>query len=89
MTRRKKGTSNGHGGKRPGAGRKNTKIPLVAYSVDITHAQAELLKQWGGGNISAGLRWLIDVAELWIRNETTGEGITPAPVVSSKPGSNP
>ena len=55
------------GGKRPGAGRKKSNDPIVTYSVKITHAQAELLKKWGGGDLSAGLQWLVDAADILIR----------------------
>ena len=51
---------NTHGGKRKGAGRK--KSGIVKYQVLIRREQAALLKRWGGGDRSAGLRWLIDVA---------------------------
>lgn len=49
----------GRGGKRPGAGAKRKH---ESYSVKITPRHAELLKKWGGGDLSAGLRWLVDVA---------------------------
>ena len=62
--------NNGHGGKRPGAGRKKATDPLATYHVDITPAQASLLKGWGGGDISAGLRWLIDAASILVRKPT-------------------
>lgn len=54
------------GGRRVGAGRKR-KAVLATYSVDMTAEQAALLKAWGNGDISAGLRWLIDVAEIFVR----------------------
>lgn len=50
------------GGRRPGAGRKPTKGPTVRYALDVSHRHAELLRAWGGGDMSAGLRWLIDAA---------------------------
>lgn len=59
----------GWGGSRRGAGRKRAADVLVTYNVHITCAQAELLKKWGGGDVSAGLRWLIDAAELWVRKK--------------------
>lgn len=64
--------NSGWGGKRVGAGRKKAAHPVVAYSVDITHAQAELLKTWGGGDMSAGLRWLVDAAEVLVRKVRRG-----------------
>ena len=59
---KKKGT---HGGKRAGSGRKPSGI--VDYRVRITREQAELLKTWGGGDISAGLQWLVGAAEKIVR----------------------
>lgn len=56
----------GRGGKRLGAGRKKSTDPIVTYSVDITHSHAELLKKWGGGDVSAGLRWLVDTVKIFI-----------------------
>ena len=58
-----------HGGSRPGAGRKRTADPVVRshYGVDITHAQAEFLKLLGGGDLSAGLRWLVEAARPMVR----------------------
>ena len=54
------------GGRRAGAGRKK-KAPLIDYSVHITAAHASLLKEWGGGDISAGLRWLIDASSIFVQ----------------------
>lgn len=54
---RKKG---GRGGYRKGAGRK--KVGRRTYAVRLTDRQAALLCLWGGGDMSAGLRWLIDGA---------------------------
>lgn len=55
--------TNTRGGKRPGAGRKKSTDPITTYNIHITIAQANLLKLWGGGNISQGLRWLIDTSK--------------------------
>lgn len=52
------------GGKREGAGRKRTKVPLVTYRVHIRMDQADLLALWGDGDVSAGLRWLVDAAKV-------------------------
>ena len=57
------------GGRRVGAGRKKATDPIVTYSVKITNTQAKLLKVWGGGDISAGLRWLIDIADMFVRKK--------------------
>ena len=56
----------GRGGRRIGSGRKKKLDPIVTYSVDITIEQAELLKRWGGGDVSAGLRWLIEAANVFV-----------------------
>ena len=58
-----------HGGKRPGAGGTHRKFAEVhlTYSFLLTPAQAKLLKTWGGGNASAGLRWLIEAAQTLVR----------------------
>ena len=59
----KSGSSRGHGGRRAGAGRKPSPVELLTYSYKLTPAQAQLLKLWGGGNGSAGIRWLVDAAQ--------------------------
>lgn len=51
------------GGKRVGAGRKPPPVPMKPQWIRLTEAQAKLLRQWGRGDVSAGLRWLIDCAE--------------------------
>ena len=50
------------GGKRAGAGRKRSDPPLRRRCVTITDEQALLLRIWGKGDVSAGLRWLITAA---------------------------
>ena len=55
-------TKGQHGGRRKGAGRKPRSDPLALYSVRISRAQVKLLRAWGGGDLSAGIRWLIDAA---------------------------
>lgn len=55
------------GGRRAGAGRKPHPEPLLVYTVKMTTAHAALLKKWGGGNASAGIRWLIDAANVLIK----------------------
>lgn len=52
----------GRGGRREGAGRKPHDPPLRKRLVSITDEQARLLRTWGRGDLSAGLRWLIDAA---------------------------
>lgn len=36
--------------------------PLKKRLVSLTDDQAALLRKWGRGDLSAGLRWLIDAA---------------------------
>lgn len=59
------------GGKRAGAGRKKSDAKsintITIYSVHITGKQAALLKKWGGGDLSAGLRWLVNTAQALIQ----------------------
>lgn len=55
------------GGRRAGAGRKPHPVPMLTYSAQLEPRQAKLLKKWGNGNMSAGLRWLIDAAAPLIR----------------------
>lgn len=55
------------GGRRVGSGRKKSTDPIVTYHVHITSAQASLLKKWGAGDISAGLRWLVEAASVLIQ----------------------
>lgn len=55
--------SSEHGGKRRGAGRKKHVPPLKNRMVMLTDEQCRLLRMWGRGSVSAGLRWLIDQAK--------------------------
>lgn len=43
-------------------GRKKLDPPVIRKCVNITEAQVKLLRMWGRGDVSAGLRWLIDAA---------------------------
>lgn len=54
------------GGKRPGAGRKPSNPPRRDVKLYITEEQVKLLRKWGRGDASAGLRWLIDTAALLV-----------------------
>ena len=66
------------GGKRAGSGRKKADNSINTYSVRITPEQVELLKLWGGGDISAGLRWLMSVAAIFVQQrEQTTDQTTP------------
>lgn len=51
-----------HGGKRAGAGRKRIDPTLKVRHIRLTDAQVKLLCMWGKGDMSAGLRWLINSA---------------------------
>lgn len=50
-----------------GSGRKKHVPPLLKKSFSVTEAQVKLLRMWGRGDASAGLRWLIDQATLVVR----------------------
>lgn len=43
-------------------GRKPNDPPTRARKVYITDEQVKLLRMWGRGDVSAGLRWLIEAA---------------------------
>lgn len=65
MVYKKKG---GWGGKRPRSGPKPKHGSATAiYSVRLSPEQVALLRTWGGGDLSAGLRWVIDMAEARVR----------------------
>ena len=55
------------GGLRPNAGRRAHVPPLKRRCVNITDDQAALLRKWGKGDVSLGLRWLIDQAKNLVR----------------------
>lgn len=48
-------------------GRKPNDPPTKAYCVHITEEHSKLLRMWGRGDMSAGLRWLIDAAAVMVR----------------------
>lgn len=50
-----------------GSGRKKHYPPLKRRCVSITDEQAKLLCAWGRGDMSAGLRWLIEAASVFVR----------------------
>lgn len=69
----------GKGGKREGAGRKRHVPPLKKRYVGITEEQEKLLRMWGKGDVSAGLRWLINTAAPLIKRvdeDSKGEQTT-------------
>ncbi len=45
------------------SGRKPNNPPTKARCVYLTDEQVRLLRMWGRGDVSAGLRWLIDVTK--------------------------
>jgi hypothetical protein len=61
-------------------GRKPINPPVRARCVNLTDEQVKLLRMWGRGDVSAGLRWLIDTATPMIRRITpTRSPPTPSP----------
>lgn len=48
--------------KPPGSGRKKHDPPLRKRCVNLTEDQERLLRMWGRGDLSAGLRWLIEAS---------------------------
>lgn len=53
---------------------------ILICSFTLERENAKLLKQWGGGNASAGLRWLMSVVKPMIqRKEITRPQRLPAP----------
>lgn len=59
------------GGRRAGAGRPRHVPPLRRRGVYITDEQCKLLRMWGRGDVSAGLRWLIDTTAPMIKKPNT------------------
>ena len=59
----------GKGGRTPGAGRKRHVPPLKEYHIGLTEEQAKLVRMWGRGDLSAGLRWVISTSALMIRHK--------------------
>lgn len=55
------------GGIKRRVGRPRNDPPTKKHNVTMTDEQANLLRMWGRGDLSAGLRWLIDAAELFVR----------------------
>lgn len=51
------------------AGRRRHVPPLRKTLVALTDEQMKLLRKWGRGNLSAGLRWLISQAALIVKKE--------------------
>ena len=58
------------GGKRSGAGRRRNDPPTRKVSLSLTDEQVKLLRMWGRGDVSAGLRWLIDAAVPHVRRSS-------------------
>ncbi len=53
-----------------GSGRKAHVPPLKRYCILLTEEQAKLLRMWGRGDLTAGLRWLIETAALVVHRPT-------------------
>ncbi len=53
-------------GKR-GPGRPRHVPPVKRHCVMLTEEQVKLLRMWGRGDVSAGVRWVIDVAKLLVQ----------------------
>jgi len=47
-------------------GRQKHDPPLKKHLVNLTEDQARLLRAWGRGDLSAGLRWLVDAASVMV-----------------------
>ena len=54
-----------HGGKRKGAGRPKKEAPLRVYSVRLHEHQAAFAKLIGGGDLSEGIRSMIEKGIAW------------------------
>lgn len=54
-------------------GRRPNNPPCKRYGVYMTEAQAKLLRMWGHGDVSAGLRWLIDTSALLVKKSVIEE----------------
>lgn len=48
-------------------GRKRNNPPCKARCICLTDEQVKLLRMWGRGDVSAGLRWLIESAKSMVR----------------------
>lgn len=55
--------SESRGSKRAGPGRPRNDPPTKPRKFHLTDEQIKLLRLWGRGDASAGLRWLIDTAK--------------------------
>jgi len=58
------------GGKRDGAGRPSSDLALIRHQVLLDPETAQFLKTYGSGNLSAGIRHLVQAH----RSKTTGRG---------------
>lgn len=58
--------SSGIGKKKRGGSNKHIP-PLKKRLVSMTDEQAKLLRMWGKGDLSAGLRWLVDQCRYLVR----------------------
>ena len=61
-------TKSTHGGARKNAGRKPSATPslLKVRSVRLSDDEVRLLKRWGGGDMTAGIRVMIEKGAAWM-----------------------
>lgn len=50
------------GGSRKGAGRRADDPPTRQRCIRLSEEHVKLLRMWGRGDLTAGIRWLIEVA---------------------------
>lgn len=65
-------------GKKTG-GRKKLNPPVKQRCIMLTDEQCKLLRMWGRGDLSAGLRWLISAAAPLIRKVEKNQSQQVAP----------
>lgn len=53
--------------KKPRGHRRKHVPPLIKTHVSLTEEQAKLLRMWGRGDLSAGLRWLVNQAKKFVK----------------------
>lgn len=58
-------------------GRRKHIPPLKKRLVSMTDEQAALLRKWGRGDVSAGLRWLVDSASALILRKSELDRLVP------------
>ena len=71
------------GGKRTGAGRKPIYPPVKKRCISMSDEHIKLLRMWGRGDVSAGLRWLIEAAAPMIHRESVNQQSNDPPAVGT------